>query len=125
MECTLVLNRPKESKKNTLLNFLHIKVVYFHPGLMAFLAEKQLGPSWVSVAKSVSVIGCVAINGSIIIGGVVEASEVLSNYFNFSQLLLKVIILGTVLIITSICLEPEKLKPVGYLSGGVIIAIGK
>ena len=91
---------------------------------MAFLAEKRLGHKWVPWAKIISVIGCVAINGSIIIGGVVEASGVLSNYFNFSQLVLKFIILGIVLIITALCLQPEKLKPIGYLSGGVIIIIG-
>jgi hypothetical protein len=92
---------------------------------MAYLAEKRLGPAWVPWAKTISVIGCVAINASIIIGGVVESSEVLMNYFGFSQLALKFIILGIVLLITVVCLEPEKLKPVGYLSGGVIIAIGK
>lgn len=118
------LKSAERIERNYPVRFPTYQSSFLSRGLMAFLAEKRLGPSWVKAAKSVSVIGCVAINGSIIIGGVVEASEVLSHYFDFSQLILKLIILGTVLLITMVCLEPEKLKPVGYLSGGVIIAIG-
>ena len=91
---------------------------------MGYLAESLYGQKWGTFARIISVFGCVALNGSIIIGGVVEVSAVLSQYLNFNQFLLKICILCMVLFITSICLEPEKLKPVGYLSGGVIICIG-
>ena len=91
---------------------------------MAFLAEKTMGPQWVTAAKIVSVLGIALINGSIIIGSVVEISGILNTYFNFGQVILKFIILSIVLIITVVCLEPERLKPVGYVSGGIVIIIG-
>jgi len=87
--------------------------------------EYCVGPISAKFMRVFSVVGCVAINGSIIIGGVVEVSEVLAEYFGWDQTLLKVCILAIVLVITGVCLEPEKLKPVGYISGGVIIIVGR
>ncbi len=92
---------------------------------MGLLFDRTIGPKTASFIRVFSVFGCVAINGSIIIGGVVEVSEVLHEYFGWNQMMLKFVILGIVLLITMICLEPERLKPVGYLSGSVIITIGR
>lgn len=92
---------------------------------MGYLANFFGGRRWEAVAKSLSVIGCIAINGSIIIGGIVEASSIAKNYFGWNQTVVKLAILGVLLLITIVCLEPEKLKPVGYFSGGVIMIIGR
>lgn len=94
-----------------------------YQSLTGFLTSKLFGPLSSRCMAAFSIVGCVAINGSIIIGGVVEVSSILSEYFGYSQLLLKFGITAVVVMITAVCLEPEKLKPVGFISGGVIILI--
>lgn len=95
-----------------------------YQSLCKFLVGRTIGRKSGILMGIIGVFGCVAINGSIIIGGVVEVSEVLSSYFGWEITMIKVCVTSVAIFITMICLEPEKLKPVGYLSGGVIICIG-
>ena len=117
MYCLVAAAQELEDRSPGLLRFKT-----YH-SLTGYLTGKLFSGVFARGMAAFSIVGCVAINGSIIIGGVVEVSSILSEYFGYSQLLLKFAITAVVVLITAVCLEPEKLKPVGFVSGGVIIAI--
>lgn len=92
---------------------------------MTHVAENTAGKKWVGLAKFLTIMGCIAINATIIIAGIVDVSGILSKFFNVPQIWFKLAIVSTAIILTIVCLEPEKMKPIGYLTGGLIITIGR
>lgn len=97
----------------------------FSAELVGHLAGKAVGPRAAKVLSTLCIIGCVIINGSVIVGAVIEIGDVLSGYFGTSKLTFKLIIICVYLVLSALIIEPEKLKPYAFVSSGVVISIGR
>lgn len=65
------------------------------------------------------------INGSVIIGAVIEIGQILSGYFGTEPKVFKLAIIGVYLFLSAVIIEPEKLKPYAFVSSGVVIGISR
>ena len=92
---------------------------------MSHLAEKALGPRWDRFLSTLTIVSCVIINGSVIIGAIIEIGQVLSTYFGLDVIYVKLGIIGVYLILSAVIIEPEKLKPYAFVSSGVVISISR
>lgn len=93
--------------------------------LVEFLAEKAIGPRAAKWFANTCIICCVIINGTVIVGAIIEISQILSSYFEMSQFMFKLIIILAYFILSAAIIEPEKLKPYAFVSSGVVITISR
>ncbi len=93
--------------------------------LVQHLTEKAVGPKWSKFLTTLTIASCVIINGSVIIGAIIEIGEVLSSYFKIEVFYVKLMIIGMYIILSALIIEPERLKPYAYISSGVVISISK
>lgn len=82
-----------------------------------------MGPGWSKLLTNLTIASCVIINGSVIIGAIIEIGDVLSSYFVIDVFVVKLCIIGMYIILSALIIEPEKLKPYAYVSSGVVISI--
>ena len=93
--------------------------------LVTDLTEKAVSPKAGRILATVCIVSCVLMNGSVIIGAIIEISHIMSVYFGRPQLFFKLMIICVYFILSALIIEPEKLKPYAFLSSGVVIFIGK
>jgi amino acid permease len=108
---------------NKLENGFLVPKITSYDELVEFLAEKAIGVRAAKLFSTLCILCCVIINGSVIIGAIIEISQILSGYFKVSQITFKLIIIGVYLILAAVIIEPESLKPYAFLSSAVVISI--
>lgn len=91
---------------------------------MYHLAEGSLGQSKATGIKWLTNITCVLINGLILVSSVIEGSNIIGDYFEINKIIVKIFIVVIFLFVTLVCLEPEKIKPLGYISCITVLSIG-
>lgn len=95
------------------------------PELVVKVASKAYGKKLASFLSTSCIFGCVVINGTVVVGAIIEISHFFSDYFGTSQLTFKFVIIAVYMVLSAIIIEPEKLKPFAFLSAGVVISIGR
>ena len=91
--------------------------------IVKFLADNTIGKKYSKILCTLSVICCIIINGSVIVGAIIEIGNVLSQYFKVHLLVVKITIMCVYLLMAATILEPEKLKPFAFVSSFAVISI--
>ena len=89
------------------------------------VAIKAYSKAKANILSTICLLSCVIMNGSVIIGAVIEIGHILSVYFGVDVFVFKLIIIGAYRMLSAIIVEPEKLKPYAFVSSGVVMAISR
>jgi amino acid permease len=91
--------------------------------IVDLLTTKAVGSKTGKWLSTTVLISCVLMNGSVIVGAIIEISHIMAAYFLRDVLLFKLGIIVTYFILSALIIEPEKLKPYAYVSSLAVIAI--
>lgn len=91
--------------------------------LVEKITAKAIGPKTAKWLSKICLVACVLMNGSVIVGAIIEISHIMSNFFKKEVFLFKIGIILVYIVLSALIIEPEKLKPYAYVSSLAILAI--
>ena len=91
--------------------------------LVDTIATKAVGPRTGKWLSMICLVSCVLMNGSVIVGAIIEISHIMASYFNLEARVFKLGIIVVYFVLSALIIEPEKLKPYAYISSLAVIGI--
>ena len=93
--------------------------------LVDMITSKAIGSKTGKIFSTICLVSCVLMNGSVIVGAIIEIGHIMASYFQKDVLIFKLMIIGIYIVLSAVIIEPEKLKPFAYLCSLFVIGISR